>query len=365
MPVQLQYKIALNLIPHIGPLLARRLVAYTGSAEAVFTEKKSVLQKIPGIGPQILADLHTSEILSEAGKEMEYIQKHGIQTYFYLDANYPKRLAECEDAPVILYARGDTDYNTDRVLSVVGTRSATEYGKAITEEIIAGLARSFPKTLIISGLAYGIDICAHRTALKNKLQTVAVLGHGLEFLYPSAHAQIAREIREQGALLTEFRGKRKPDPGNFISRNRIIAGLADATLVVESAPQGGALLTADMANSYNRDVLAVPGRATDLHSKGCNDLIKRNKAALVECSADVEAALGWMAQAAAVQKQIVFDLTDAENRILNYLMEQGDSPLDLISRFLDLPVATLSAQLLQLEFKGLVKSLPGKVYRKI
>ena len=365
---ELQMKIALNAIPNIGPKLVRRLVAYAGSVEAVFSEKKRFLEKIPGIGKGKASTFDTQKLLLEAENEVNYIRKEGIQPLFYLDENFPFRLRECEDAPVMLYVKGEVDFQVSKVLSIVGTRKATEYGKTCTEEIIDYLAGQYPDLLVVSGLAYGIDIMAHKAALKNKLKTVAVLGHGFTFIYPSLHANYAKNIMEQGALITEFQSQHKPDPGNFVSRNRIIAGIADATVVVESAVKGGALITAELANSYNRDVFAVPGRGIDTYSRGCNSLIKKNQAALVENGADIELAMGWFQKkerSGNIQKSLFISLTPEEEKILHYLEDNRESSLDEISVSVEMPVARTSATMLNLEFNGLVKILPGNYYRKI
>jgi DNA processing protein len=364
----LQLKIALSLIPKVGPILLRRLVAYAGGIDAVFKEKKQFLSKIPGIGENKASMINGEKLLGEAEIELEYVRKTGVKVLFYLDKDYPLRLKECEDAPVIMYVKGNVDFNVSKVISIVGTRSSSEYGKACTEEIISYLSGIFPELLVVSGLAYGIDITAHKSALKNNLKTIAALGHGLQFMYPSLHSKYAKKIVEQGALVTEFQSNRKPDPGNFVSRNRIIAGLADATIVVESADRGGALLTADMANSYNREVFAVPGRGSDLYSKGCNNLIKSNKAALAECGADIELAMGWLRQRekpAAIQKTLFIELTKDEEKIIEFLTGRDVMALDEISRTLELPVSKISANLLNLEFNGLVRSMPGKMYARI
>lgn len=262
---------------------------------------------------------------------------------------------------------GKVDFNAEKVISLVGTRKATSYGKGVTEEIIRFLGEHYPDILIVSGLAYGIDITAHKIALDSNLKTIAALGHGFEYMYPSAHRSYARKIPLQGALVTEFHSLRRPDPGNFVSRNRIIAGLADATIIIESAKKGGALITADLANSYNRDVFAVPGRNTDTYSNGCNQLIRLNRAALVECGADVESGMSWIRKEPseqAVQKDLFYDLNPEEKSILTYLDQNGDSALDIISMSVNIPVSRLSASLLSLEFNGFVKPLPGKYYRR-
>ncbi len=348
--------------------MVRRLVAYTGGIEAVFKESKRAFEKIPGIGEGKASLIKNgTKLLEIAEREVRYIQKEGIIPLFYLDKNYPVRLRECEDAPVMIYVKGNVEFNVPKVISVVGTRKASDYGKANTEEIIQYLAASYPDLIVVSGLAYGIDIAAHKAALKNKILTIAALGHGFDYIYPSLHAQYARKIIDQGALVTEFQGDRKPDPGNFVSRNRIIAGLADATIIIESAEKGGALITADIANSYNRDVFAVPGRSTDSYSKGCNNLIKFNKAALIENGKDVEYAMGWYKEKKkpqAIQKSIFVDLNPDEQKILTFLKENGDSSLDEICISLEMPVSKVSAQLLTLEFNGLVRPMPGRFFTR-
>ena len=364
----LQLKIALSIIPKVGPRLVRRLVSYVGGIEAVFKESKRSFEKIPGIGGGKASLIDGTELLRIAEKEVDYVQKEGIIPLFYLDKGYPVRLRECEDAPVIIYIKGKVDFNVSKVISIVGTRSASEYGRACTEEIVSYLADNYPGLVVVSGLAYGIDITAHKAALKNKLPTIAVLGHGFDYIYPSLHTQYAKKIMNQGALVTEFQGERKPDPGNFVSRNRIIAGLADATIIIESAKKGGALITADIANSYNRDVFAVPGRGTDTFSEGCNNLIKTNKAALVKNGADIEYAMGWFREKMkpqSIQKSLFVELNSDERKILEFLKTNGDAALDEICISLEMPVATVSTCLLTLEFNGLVRPLPGRYFTRV
>lgn len=364
----LEEKIALSLIPQIGPRLVRRLVAYAGSVEAVFERHKIQAWKIPGIGKGKAAHFNKESLLQKAREEIEYIQKEGISVHFYLDENYPRRLKECEDAPVVLYTKGEAIFNAEKIISIVGTRNATEYGRATTETIIADLAKLYPGLVIVSGLAYGIDITAHKAALKNKLKTIAALGHGFQFMYPSIHKKVAASIAKQGALVTEFIGTQKPEPGNFVSRNRIIAGLADATIIIESAEKGGALITADIANSYNRDVYALPGKSTNHFSRGCNHLIKMNRAGLIENALDIQLAMCWTdpnKKPKTVQKQLFVELNGEEKQIVDFLTTNGDSHPDEISAFLNMPVGKVSASLLNLEFQGVVRSLPGKQYQAV
>ncbi len=364
----IQLKIALSIIPKVGPRLVRRLVSYSGGYAEVFNKKKSQFEKIPGIGGGKASFIDYDKLMKEAEKELALLKKYAIKTFFYLDNDYPIRLRECEDGPIILYYQGDVDFNATKILSIVGTRKATEYGKLCTDEIVSYLASGYPELVIVSGLAHGIDITAHKAALKNNLKTIAVLGHGLQFTYPSLHARYLKIISEQGAILTEFSYETKPDPGNFVSRNRIIAGLADATVVIESGEKGGALITADIANSYNRDVFAVPGRGTDNYSKGCNNLIKSNKAILAENGIDIESSIGWRQdnnRLEAIQRTIFQKLSPDEENILCIITEQKEMYLDEISIALNMPVSKVSACLLNLEFSGLVRGLPGKCFVKV
>ncbi len=361
----LKYKIGISLIPGIGCITAKKIIAYIGSVEGVFKEKERTLLKIPGIGKNLSREIVNQNILDKAEQEVEFISKYNINTLFYLDKEYPERLKHCEDAPVMLFIKGKADLKQSKIISIVGTRSATKLGKEICNNLVKDLADRGHNVIIVSGLAYGIDVCAHKAALKNNLKTLAVLGHGLDTIYPSLHKSIARDIANQGALITEFLSKSNPDRENFIKRNRIIAGLSDATIVVESGIKGGALITADIANSYNRDVFAFPGRINDKFSAGCNRLIKINKAALIESVNDIEYILGWDVSAkisAPKQRKIFVELTEEEKIIIDFLKEKGEIDIDLISLETKLPVSKVSSILLNLEFSGLIKSLPGKVY---
>jgi DNA processing protein len=362
----LRYKIGIGMIPKIGPVLTRRLIAYCGSAEGVFKEKKNRLAKIPGIGEKLINHIVGHKNLDAVDVEIEFITKHNISALFYLDEGYPERLRQCEDAPVLLYVKGNTELNRKKVIGIVGTRNPTDYGRTLTRELVECMAGSYPELLIVSGLAYGIDICAHKAALKHNLDTVGVLGHGLSVLYPSAHRETARQMIDQGALITEFRHDEKPDAPNFVKRNRVIAGLADATVVVESGEKGGALITADIANSYNRDVFAFPGRVSDKYSIGCNRLIKTNRAALIENMGDMEYLMGWQKSGKsvdAVQQDLFIELNPEETEILNILRKETHMTIDQLALYGNIPVSKLSAMLLNLEFKGLVTCLPGKVYQ--
>jgi DNA processing protein len=363
----LQHKIALGLIPRIGDVNARKLVSFFGCVEAIFREPYGNLIKIPGIGSGLAGYITDRSYLDAAEREAEYVSKNNIRTYFYLDSDYPYRLRQCDDSPVVFFFRGSSDLDSARMLSVVGTRNATPRGRELCEKIIGDLSENHPELIITSGLAYGIDIASHKAAIARNLQTIAVLAHGLKTIYPSLHRAVARTMINHGGLLTDFLSDTLPERNNFLRRNRIIAGLSDATLVIESGYKGGALITADIANSYNRDVFAVPGRPDDQWSSGCNNLIKNNKAALVENADDIEFLLGWKEEKAKqpVQRTLFSDLDDTERGIYELLLKQGEMDIDSICRTLDLQVFKLSSILLQMEFKGLVKCYPGNVYRAV
>ena len=365
--ISLKYKIALSLIPRIGDINARKLVARIGSVEEVFSESYNSLVKIPGIGSGLAKSICSKSYLDLAEKETEYIEKNNIKVFFYLDDDYPFRLRQCDDSPVTFYFRGNCDLNSSKILSVVGTRSATTRGKEICEKLISGLSEGHPDLIVVSGLAYGIDITAHKAALNGNLKTIGVLGHGLATIYPSVHRSTAAMMLSNGGLLTDFRSQELPERNNFIKRNRIIAGISDATLVVESGIKGGALITADIANSYNRDVLAVPGRSDDQWSAGCNYLIKRNKAALIENSSDIEYFLNWqpLKQKLPVQKMLFDEMCTEEKSIYELINKEGEMNIDQICRDLGIPVYRLSSLLLQMEFNGILKCYPGNIYRII
>ncbi|MBL7884108.1 MAG: DNA-protecting protein DprA [Bacteroidia bacterium] len=364
MSEKLVYKIALSLIPNIGDVLAKRLVAYCGSVEAVFNEKKSALEKIPGIGSFYAAAVINQKVFNRAEEEIKFIEKNKIQSIFYLDSNYPKRLLQCEDGPIMMYFKGEANFNTQKIISVVGTRESTDYGNTICNKLIEDLKEL--DVLIVSGLAYGIDICAHKAALKNSLPTIGVIAHGLDKIYPAIHKSTADRMLENGGLLTDFTSNTKPNAENFPRRNRIVAGISDATIVIESKKGGGSLITADIANSYNRDVFAFPGRVNDVTSEGCNALIKQNKAALVQSAADIIYLLGWeqkKLKKGNVQKQLFVELKPEEELIINVLKQKESINIDDLCFSAKMPMSKVSSLLLSLEFSGLVKSLPGKVYK--
>ena len=362
---QLVHKLALGMIPGVGDITARKLVSYAGSPEAVFRESYRNLTKIPGIGEALAKAVSGHEYLDDAAREVEFVERNKIKVFFYLDDDYPARLRQCEDSPVTFYFRGNADLNAPMILSIVGTRHATQHGRELCQRIVAELAHSFPGLVIVSGLAYGIDITSHRAAMAAGLPTVAVLGHGLKSIYPGVHAGTARSMLQNGGLLTDFSSSTLPERNNFIRRNRIIAGISDATLIVESGIKGGALITADIAASYNRDVMAIPGRPGDEWSAGCNALIRCNKAALVEKCEDIEYLLGWKpaALAAPVQTVLFTAMTDHERKIWDALKNEGDLTMDALAGILEIPVYKLSTVLLQMELAGMITPCPGSVYR--
>ena len=363
MDENLKYKIAISLIPNIGDMRAKSLISYCGSAEAVFSEKKAALEKIPGIGESNAKAVLTQTVFNRVEEEIKFIEKNKITPLFYLDKEYPKRLTHCEDSPVMLYFKGKANLNSEKVISIVGTREATDYGKQLCEKLIADLAHYNP--IIVSGLAYGIDVCAHKAAMDNNLTTVCGLGHGLDKIYPAIHKSVAEKMLENGGWLSDFTSGVAPDRENFPRRNRIVAGMSDATIVVESKAGGGSLITADIANSYNRDVFAFPGRVNDECSLGCNNLIKQNKAALIQSAADLIYILGWEQKVknAPIQKQLFIELKPDEEILVNLLKEKENVCVDDICLFAKMPMSKVSSILLTLEFSGIVKSLPGKRYR--
>jgi len=288
---QLIYKLALHLLPGIGPVSARNLVSYCGGVKEIFHTKKSELQRIPFIGTERAKEILKYKNFNKIQEELDQIKKNKIETLFYLDKNYPQRLRNCDDAPILLFYKGNADLNSEKIISIVGTRHITSYGREFTEKFVKEISEYRP--LIVSGLAYGVDIQAHKSALKNDLPTVGVVAHGLDKMYPADNAATAEKMLLNGGLLTEYIHGTKPERDNFPARNRIVAGLTDAVIVIESASRGGALITAEIANSYNRDVFALPGRINDLYSKGCHALIKQNKAMIFESAADIADAMNW------------------------------------------------------------------------
>lgn len=360
------YQIGLTMINGIGDVNARHLLEVLGSAEAIFQEKKRLLEKVPGIGVTLSAEIRKPEVLKRAEKEIEFIDKNNINLFFIGEELYPARLRECADAPVVFYYKGNADLNVTKVISIVGTRRSTHYGRDLTEKLVSELSQDYPDLLIVSGLAYGIDIQAHRSALKNKLSTVAVLAHGLDRIYPSAHRSTAVDMLRAGGLLTDFPSGTQPDKPNFVKRNRIIAGLSDATVVIESADKGGSLITADIAFSYGRDVLSFPGRVTDSCSAGCNNLIKQNKAALISSAADLITALCWEKKKDSAKLLQECNLPFSEKKeyeqIVSTLQNVKEIHINELAMETDMPVHRLSSFLFELELNDIIKTLPGSMY---
>ncbi len=363
----LRNQIALTLLPDVGPVVARNLISYCGGVDAIFRQKAVQLEKIPDIGPVTAAKIAKNEVFARADAEVEYIHRNGITPLFYLDPAFPQRLKHCHDSPVMLYYKGTADLNRPRVIAIVGTRSATEYGRSITEKLIEQLVAF--DVVVVSGLAYGIDICAHRAALKEGLPTIGVMGHGLDRLYPGEHRSTSRKMLEQGGLLTEFPSKTNPDRENFPKRNRVVAGMCDAVVVVEAGEKGGALITADIAHSYSRDVFAVPGRVDDPFSLGCNKLIRINKAALISSADHIAYLMGWdregvqgISAPKLIQQQLFVDLSPDEQIVIDLIQSQGKISIDVLSFNTRIPFSKLSAILLSLEMKNMVKALPGKLF---
>ena len=357
--------IALTLCAGIGALTAQRLVQVAGSAANVFARREELKQLCPDIQPAALKALDTPGIFARAEQELAFAGKHGIACLTLQDKRYPARLRECEDAPLYLFHKGHANLNSLRVVSMVGTRRATDYGRQWCNDFVRDLSARCPDLLVVSGLAYGIDIVAHRAALAHRVPTVAVLAHGLDRIYPSLHRKTATDMLEQGGLLTEFLTGTEPERYNFLSRNRIVAGMADAVIVVESGRKGGSLITASLAEGYHRDCFAVPGRATDEHSAGCNRLIRDNKAALVQDAEDFVQAMNWSdphTASAPVQRSLFQELTDEESRIVQLLGRQGDQDVNTLVVESGIPFSRLSALLFEMELKGIIKAQTGNVY---
>jgi DNA processing protein len=355
------HAVALGLSEGIGPINAKKLIAHCGSAEAVFREKKQNLLRIPGIGEYTTKGIR-EDLMDRAHQEMEFIRKNKINIHYYQHADYPQRLKYCEDGPLVLFSLGKGNFNQQKSIAIVGTRNPTEYGKRFTEKLIADL-KSY-NVSIVSGLAYGIDICAHRACVKEKVPTFGVLAHGLDRIYPGIHRSVAEQMLEQGKLITEFMSQTNPDRENFPRRNRIVAGMTDATVVIETAVKGGSIITALLANDYSRDVFAAPGRAFDERSEGCNRLIKTNRAALLENAEDLIHAMGWGTggKTAPVQTALFPEMDKEEEVVFGILKKNGPTPIDLLTLESGMSMSHVSGLLLRLEFKGLVASKPGKMY---
>lgn len=356
------YHIAITRIPLVGAITARTLISYCGSAEAVFKAKKRELLKIPDVGERIVANICNGNALAAAETELQFLEKNKIKSLFYLDDAYPSRLKHYQDSPVLLYYKGTVDLNAPRIVSIVGTRSPTPQGLSICEEIVEGLQAY--DVLVLSGLAFGIDAAAHKKCVELSIPTIGALGHGFDQLYPPQHRQLADKMVLNGGLLTEYPSHTKLDPRNFPMRNRIIAGLCDALIVMETGIKGGSMITAHMANEYNKDVFAVPGRVKDKQSQGCNHLIKTHKAALIESTADIAYVMRWEELDAQkqIQQQLFVELSEEEKIIVALLHQKEALGIDQLLLETRTSSSELATTLLSLEFKGVLRSLPGKRY---
>ena len=366
MPTEAEYEIALTLTPQIGCVAAKTLVNHFGNATDIFKARKSSLAALEGIGSVRADAIKAFSDFETCRREVEFCHKHHLELLFLTHEHYPKRLLNCYDSPTVLYYKGEANLNASKVATVVGTRLNSEYGRQCTAELMEALASH--QVLIVSGLAFGTDTIAHREALRCQLPTVACLAHGLHTIYPAENKKLATQMLEQqGGLLTEYRSGEPPDRHNFPTRNRIAAGMADVTIVIETDIEGGSMITAELANGYNRDVMAYPGKTTDPKSRGCNHLIKTNKAALITCGQDVVNAMNWAPAKAKkpVQRALFIELTETEQLIYNQLLTVEQIHIDELQFKCQLPASALSATLLTLELQGLVSSLPGKMYRLV
>ncbi|WP_411029452.1 DNA-processing protein DprA [Spongiimicrobium sp. 3-5] len=356
----------LQNVPNIGDITAKKLIAHCGSPTAVFEDKVQHLLKIDGIGTLTVKHLQNTVYLEQAKAELRYIRDRQIACTYFMDHDYPNYLKHCLDGPILLFRRGNIALKPQRIISIVGTRNITNYGKAFCEAFIADIAPLDP--IIVSGFAYGVDICIQKAAVKHGLQTIGCLAHGLNQMYPKTHARYIAEVERHGGFLTEFWSTSTPERENFLKRNRIIAGMSEATVVIESAEKGGSLVTADIAHSYNKDVFAVPGRAQDKYSMGCNNLIKQQKAHMLTSAADLIYMLNWQIdqkEGKAVQKQLFVPMDETEKAIYDYLQQKGKQLLDSIALECKLPIFKTSSTLLNLEMKGMIRPLPGKFFEAI
>lgn len=356
----------LQRIPNIGDVTAKKLIAHCGSPSAIFNDKRQNLLKIDGIGTFTLANLQDKQCLEDAQVESEFIKDNNIKVTYFMDADYPEYLRHCIDSPMVLFSKGKIDLAQRKIIGIVGTRNITSYGTTFCEKLMEDLAPLNP--IIVSGFAYGVDICVQKAAIKHGLQTIGCLAHGLNQIYPKIHAKYVSDVEKNGGFYTEFWSTSQPERENFLKRNRIIAGMSEATIVIESAEKGGSLVTADIANSYNRDVFAVPGRAEDKFSIGCNNLIKQQKAHMLTSAADLIYLLNWQlvnTKTKAVQKQLFIELDETEQLIYSYLQMNGKQLLDTIALECKLPIFRTSSTLLTMEMKGVIRPLPGKLFEAL
>lgn len=354
------YKLGISYLPGVGGIKARDLISYCGGIKEVFLAKKRKLLSIPGIGEKIAEAITQSDALKLAKEELKKIEGKDVKIISFLDESYPRNLNHYPDAPLILYVKGNIDLNANRKVAIVGTRKVTNYGTIQCEKLVEQL-RSYNCT-IVSGLAHGVDTIAHRKAVEIGMPTIGVLGNGLKSIYPSTNHELARRMLDNGGVISEFAFDTKPDRENFPQRNRIIAGMADVIVVIESAIKGGSIITAEFANNYNKDVFAIPGKLTDDFSAGCNHLIKTHKAHLLSSAEDIAYIMRWDISEAPKQMTLMIDLLPDEEAIVNILKKQPESRLDSLHYQTQIPLGQLTSLLLNLEFKGLVRSLPGKKY---
>ena len=360
----LLYQIALTLVPNIGDVHAKALVNMYGDAQSVFKAKKKELENIEGIGTVRASSIKSFTDFSSSEAEIKFIEQYKITPLFITDKNYPQRLLNCYDSPLLLFYKGNADLNTSRIISIVGTRNHSDYGKSICEKLVEELQSE--NILIVSGLAYGIDTIAHKAALKNNMATVGVLAHGLDRIYPPQNKSMAKQMIEQGGLLTEFLNNTNPDKQNFPKRNRIVAGMCDGLIVIESGKKGGSLITAELANGYNKDVFAIPGKTTDTKSEGCNYLIKNNKSSLITGGDDLLELMNWKPQSKSIhkkQRELFIEFTPDERIVVDILQQQESLQIDQLYFKSGLSSSAMAAALLMLEMNGVVDSLPGKVYK--
>jgi DNA processing protein len=363
---ELRYTMALQRVPNLGDITAKKLLSRIGSAEGIFKEKKSNLLKIDGIGAFKLKQLSEKLRLDEADEEVRFIEENNIEFSYFKDKSYPEKLKHCIDGPILFFHRGNIDLQHKKIISIVGTRSVTTYGRNFCEKLVEDLSPLDP--IIVSGFAYGVDIIAHKSAIANGLQTIACLAHGLNQIYPKTHKKYVNTVEDNGGFISEFWSSDAFDRNNFLKRNRIIAGMSQATIVIESAEKGGSLVTADIANSYNRDVFALPGRATDSHSQGCNNLIKTQQAHLFTSAADLIYILGWELEeikSKPQQTQLFVELSEEEKVIFCFLKEQEKEGLDIIALQCKIPTFRAATLLLTMELKGVVRPLPGKLFQLV
>lgn len=365
-PDEVYYTMALTRMTGFNFQTALQLYQTLGSGQAVFQHRNDIGDILPDSTPRLREAMrHWDDALKRADAEMAFIRQKGIRALTMADADYPQRMRECPDAPLVLYYKGNADLNQRYTLNIVGTRQCTSYGQDLIRRFVSDLRQQCPQVLIISGLAYGIDVCAHSNALQQGYETVGVLAHGLDQIYPYAHRDIAARMLSQGGLLTEFMSQTNADKPNFVRRNRIVAGCSDATILVESAAKGGGLITCDIARSYNRDVYAFPGAVGMKYSEGCNRVIRDNTAALITSADDFVSSMGWQSvlqQPATVQRQLFPDLTPEEQQVVSLLQQTNDLQLNIISVKTNIPVSQLTALLFTLEMKGIVRPMAGGIY---